>query len=421
MKTTQTEIDPRIAGMLNLLSPVPPQDPQAAAQARANYLAQAEAYRLAVSPRGVQRHKKWIEKINPLTHRKEYHPMFTTLITIVLGLAVLFGGAGGAVQAAQGSLPGDLIYPVKTWSEEVRMKFTSASPAQISLALQLADRRMAEITTLAAAGKAVPAETFLRFQEELQLALRLGAELDNSQMIQAMTQIRLQAEAQLRVLQELAMSSTGPLDPLILQIQAQLGEQARLAGLAAINPDAVRDQIRERDRDRDRLYLGLHTATPPAAGIPQATPPAYPYGENHSYGPGPEIDPGKNGNAASYGPGPYPLSTGSPNSNPGTGSCPATCTPALDGSGPGPGPNAGPGQDPTAPGGAGSGPGPQPVTPTCTPVLDGSGPGPGPGPVSGNPSATPEPPGGSGSGSGQGTPAPVETGSPTQNPGNGKP
>ena len=301
MQTHQTELDPRLQRLLDLLRPVPPLDAGSSAQARANFLAQVEAYRQTVSPRQGWRHKEWIAKINPLFHRKELHPMLSILMTIALGIAVLFGGAGSAVFAAQDSLPGETMYPVKTWSEDFRLQFTSASQAQIDLALEYANRRMAEITAMHAAGLQAPAETGQRFQEELELALQLGAGLDNPQMIQAMSRIRLQVEAHLQTLQGLIQNSAGGIDPVIAQLQVQLREQARLAGLGQINPDAIRDQIRA--RDRDRLNIRLQTPQPTAAATAQRTPTAAQGGEGHSYGPGP-LNSTPAAAAGSYGPGP---------------------------------------------------------------------------------------------------------------------
>lgn len=65
---------------------------------------------------------------------------------VLIGL-LFFGVAGaGAVYAAQGSLPGDILYPVKTGVENLQLAVTPGAEAKANLHLKLAQRRIDEAT-----------------------------------------------------------------------------------------------------------------------------------------------------------------------------------------------------------------------------------------------------------------------------------
>ena len=388
MTQTTNEMDERLRGFLDLLRPAPALDPQIAAQERANFLAQVENLRLTVSPKPRERHIEWIDKIKLTFTRKEGSPMISTLLSLVLAISFLFGGAGATVYAAQTSLPDQPLYAVKTWSEQVRQGLEISPQAKLGVILMFTNRRMAEISRQLSSGKMIQPVLIERFQEELDKVLELSAGMDTPQMMKALQQIRRQAETQAQTMSDWMNSGTGQVDPALAQMRDRLREQARLAVMGETDPDTFRLQI----RDRDRLKMRLQTPQPTQMNAADQTPIVTPVGENNSYGPGPF--------------------TGQPTSAPG-------------------GYNNGPGPNPTNAGSAGYGPGPQVGSATCTPVLDGTGPGPGPQPTSSgtggggagpqHPTVDPGSPGDSGSGNqatpqGNGNPGNSQT---TISPGNG--
>src|SRR3989344_3980955 len=67
---------------------------------------------------------------------------------------IILATGGGLVSAAEGSLPGDLLYPVKvSVTEPVRDAFAKAPEAKAEWQVRKAARRMQEAETLASAGK----------------------------------------------------------------------------------------------------------------------------------------------------------------------------------------------------------------------------------------------------------------------------
>ena len=66
------------------------------------------------------------------------------LVVILLSMAT-----AGTAYASQSSLPGDLLYPVKTSTEDVRLFFASDSSAKADLNIQFAHTRLVEMSKLA--------------------------------------------------------------------------------------------------------------------------------------------------------------------------------------------------------------------------------------------------------------------------------
>jgi hypothetical protein len=371
---------------------VTPLDAQAVAEERAKFLGQGEKFRAAVSRPKDRRHKEWINNLILVFRRKEHSLMLNTLIAIVVTITLVFGGGGVTVYAAQGSLPDEPLYAVKTWSEDTRLALAGSSQEKLDLTLDFTNRRVEEMTRLQAGGKAIPGGVSVRMQNELEEALKIAAGMEDAQMIQALEQVRLQAETHSQ-----AVAAVMGDNPELARLQERLQEQVQLAAGGASDPQGFRLRVRERERQNNPAQ------TPNPTGSPNLThtPPATPQPTGTSYGPGP------NGNQHTGTPGHY--GPGEPNTS---------RTPVPTGGSYGPGPGSG--QPSTTPGGYG--PGPHAGTSTCTPQGTGQ---PGNG---ANPSQTPGA-GGPGNGSGDGSPNPSVTpqpggpeqggGQPTEAPGQG--
>lgn len=75
-----------------------------------------------------------------------WQPRWATVVAIVLAI---FIAGGSTVAAAGGSMPDDLLYPVKLATEQVQLAFTFSSLGKAELHAKLADKRVAEIIYLA--------------------------------------------------------------------------------------------------------------------------------------------------------------------------------------------------------------------------------------------------------------------------------
>lgn len=108
---------------------------------------------LPVSIVGIVRYLEQVRATIKINFSKEFLVMHKTVIAIVLVLVVLFGGSAASAYAAQGSLPGDVLYPMKTAIEDASADFSMDSASEVRLYLSLAEKRIAEIESLAAEGR----------------------------------------------------------------------------------------------------------------------------------------------------------------------------------------------------------------------------------------------------------------------------
>lgn len=99
--------------------------------------------------------------------------LHTRVLVPAFAVVLVFGGVGTAA-AAQGTLPGDLLYPVKlSVNEGVELALATSPKARAEVSAKLAERRVEEAETLAAQGKlnaAVGEELAANFEEHAQNA-----------------------------------------------------------------------------------------------------------------------------------------------------------------------------------------------------------------------------------------------------------
>ncbi len=72
---------------------------------------------------------------------------------IFLAVMLLLGGGGAAAFAAESSLPGDILYPIKNVTEGARVALSLSTEAKAKAQTEFATRRLEEAEQLAAAGR----------------------------------------------------------------------------------------------------------------------------------------------------------------------------------------------------------------------------------------------------------------------------
>jgi len=287
--------------------------------------------------------------------------MLKTLTAVLLALVLVIGGSAATVAAAQDDLPGQALYPLKTFSEDTLLSLATSPQARLGYALDFSDRRVDEISALQAAGEEIPQAVETRLQQHLDLALHLAAGLEDAEAIQQLAHIRQRAETQLATMTMLMAGAPETVDPVLSRAQARLQNQVELAAMGESDPQTFRAQEQERFQAQEQAGESTQAAT-----MPQGPGPQDPTGTPQTGGSGNGDGPGGNG--------------------PGDGTAQPSCTPQPAGTGDG--------------SGQGGGGDPQPGNPSITPGSPGNGEGQG-GSDAGNPSITPGSQGGGG-GSGQG-------------------
>ncbi len=251
------KMDSKLKNAFYDLQDIPPRDPQAAARGRANFLKQAAVLRQPVS-REANRRQNWVSStIFPLFQRKERFPMLNSLIAVVLVVVVLFGGSGATLAAAQGSLPDQALYPVKTWSEDAVLSLTGSTQTRLQYVLDFSDRRVLEMTRMLADNKSIPAGVETRLQNELDLVLELVAGMNDPQALLQLQMIIQRADAQYQTMTMLMSGAPQSDGPLLLRAHTRLQEQLQLAGMGESDMSGFRMQVRQRFQ-----YRGGNGGTP---------------------------------------------------------------------------------------------------------------------------------------------------------------
>ena len=352
MKPSNETLDPILEGKLAAFRVIPERDRAAAATGRAAFLAEAQALSARTSrPPAVpaarpQRLNSWKDNLTNLFRRKERSYMPIILSTLLV-LSLLAGGAGATVFAAQDNLPGQGLYSLKTLSEDLRLGLTADPETQLALSLEFANRRIAEWGLLVKMGEALPEDSLQRYEYNLDQALAAAAGMDNAALALAIQKLTAELGLQVQNLEQLAKQPDSSAEAMLVRAREMVRERFRWVEAGRTNPAAFREQVRR------------HTAEHKAGGTP-------PTGWGEGYGPGRQATMTPTPGGDGYGPGPLATNTPTPGG----------------GYGPGPGP------DPSRTPGGDHGYGPRPAEPTHTP---GGGHGPGPGP---DPSRTPPPGGG---------------------------
>ncbi|MDW7755958.1 MAG: DUF5667 domain-containing protein, partial [Brevefilum sp.] len=158
----QEPLDPRLISMLNLLRDTPERDPDIVAQNKSQFLSELAYLPLpSEQPSAVKQFLVGLGLLPEYQQNKENNKMkshtlrlaVTILAILVLVVIVLFGGSTATVLAAQNSIPGDTLYPIKTTMERTRLSLTRSTEGRIELQMEFAEQRLDEIKSLILDGR----------------------------------------------------------------------------------------------------------------------------------------------------------------------------------------------------------------------------------------------------------------------------
>ena len=136
-----------------------------------------------------------------------------------------------SLTTASASVPGDVLYPVKRVSEQIRVAFTSDSQ-QAALHLTLAQERLAELRVLAARHE-VPSNLLTEISAETAVVLQQIPSLPSDQQQALLARLTGFNDQNLQVLQSVAVFATG---------DTQSGVQAALADLT-VKQDQAKEMM----------------------------------------------------------------------------------------------------------------------------------------------------------------------------------
>lgn len=297
MNQNHENIDPQVFSLLENLRFVPDRDTRRASQTREIFLGRARSIKLNVKKDGLTRMKEKIfssTNLGAQPRRMVYKPLLISLIVILM----LFGSVSGVAFAAQDSLPGQTLYPVKLLSEDVRLNLTGNPQDKMLLETSFVQRRFAEMATIDQEGVDVPQQVLERLNLQLENVFEGTIDVDNPALVQVLSQVETALNAGDGIVERGSKLTTRQIQG--ATFQQYMEAQHRLVSEGLQNPDGFRnrlrngapdgqssepddqpgdgteegDRLQEQDRQRDQLRLRLTSAaaesTPAGESTPQA-------------------------------------------------------------------------------------------------------------------------------------------------------
>jgi RNA polymerase sigma-70 factor (ECF subfamily) len=223
------KLEDEIKQKLEKLDAIPERNPLRVQSAKKNFL--SEMHQLAGETTVSVPTKSWWNQLNI---KKETFSM--KLITIATILSLLLGGGITAV-AAQDSLPGDLLYPVKTLVEDIELGLATDPETEFDIALNHAFKRFEEIQILLDEGEVVGEAHLLAWQEAFQRALQYGVNTEDpiGKLLMVQQQLKYQEEMMNKGKQ------TGV--PFQNQFERMMNYQAGLVDASIENPELLASEL----------------------------------------------------------------------------------------------------------------------------------------------------------------------------------
>ncbi len=203
------------------------------------------------------------------------------LVSIVV-IAGLLAGGGATVKASQNDLPGEPLYAVKTFSENVSLEFQNSPEAKVERLLELAQTRVQEMSRMVEAGQTPPDQIRQRLEQHLQQAFQVCSNMDDASLDPVLQQVRDQLQQQERDMEHLQTHAGQAGQPILERTRIMLQERLQLANDGLQNHEMFRDAI------RNGFHYGPTHIPPTSAPSTPAAPNGQQNGQATSQnGPGP--------------------------------------------------------------------------------------------------------------------------------------
>jgi len=218
---------------------VPERDPRDSARGRAAFLAQADK-------RQSTDHSGWITTI-----RESYHSISSQFVQrrlaaatgLLLVVFLVIGALGGTVYAAQNSLPEQTLYSVKTFTEDIRLRYASQPEQKLQLLETLSQRRVDELSALSNQGQDIPSSALARMEQHTDTMLQISSAQQENELSRTLFRVRNILQKQQETLTKLARSESDPPSQALSRVQKKLHAKLALIEIGMEDPASFREKI----------------------------------------------------------------------------------------------------------------------------------------------------------------------------------
>lgn len=233
------------------------------------------------------------ERTRPERRRKMSVLLAYKVMAVVMAIAIAMTGAGGGVVLAGDSLPGDLLYPVKLISEDVKLLLSTDPADRAELAMTYAGERVQEMEKLANQGEVIPDTVLARVTRQMEQTMVEIAHARPEDVPALLERVMERTRSHLRVLDQ-AGTGAGEENQTRLRQASQVMECAQQAASTGLSdPDRYREQYQHRHEGMlgpdDELSPPMQAPMPAMMGTATNDPERYQEEHQHEYegAPGP--------------------------------------------------------------------------------------------------------------------------------------
>lgn len=229
------ELNPQLKKMLESLQDVPERDLQASHVGRENYMAQVRS----LKPR-----RGFSRKTSRQGRAVGQRTWVTRFAAIAAVIVVALSSLGGTIYAAQAAQPDDLLYGVKTFTEQVQIMLEGDPEDKLDLYVFFANRRIQEIQNQVAAGEEVSERALALLEQHTLKMMEQAAKLDESGLNKALRQIEENLQQQNQMMAELGKDHLQEGPPGLLHAQERIRERLEIVRNGMKEPAGFRERMR---------------------------------------------------------------------------------------------------------------------------------------------------------------------------------
>ena len=180
------------------------------------------------------------------------------LASVLLGVLILVAAGSGTVYAAQSSIPGSTLYPVKTGVENIQLALTTSPVAKARLYLHLAQRRINEMTQQVKQNQKVNPQAVEIVTQQFNKALNKLSLASNQNAINNTLSYLSVASLSEQVELEQVISKAPPeSQPVLQQIIDETRRANTIAQVAYVNHDLLKQPLSATDQQLNAGQFSL--------------------------------------------------------------------------------------------------------------------------------------------------------------------